>query len=166
MRPTIEYPSTTLRNTRKEFLKCVDCGCQTLPQNASKERPWAAAASLYISGRVNEGAVCFNCANKRRQTLGLPTEKEHGEIVSPTPLFETKLKNVHINAREYTWNVGTLESLLTKWRDECFRGFKNRELRFWLVAVNDEIIPATSFGSMPISDGDTVFIAMGAVAGG
>ena len=70
------------------------------------------------------------------------------------------------NAREYTWNVGTLESLLTKWRDECFCELKNRELRFWLVAVNDEIIPATSFSSMPISDGDTVFIAMGAVAGG
>ncbi len=161
-----ECPSTTLRNTRKHFVKCVDCGCQTLPQNASKDRRWAAAASLSISGGVNDGALCFNCANKRRETLGLPLEKEHGEVVSPTPVCETKLKNVRINTREYSWNVSTLESLLTKWRDECLRSFRNREIKFWLVAVNDEVIPATSFSSMPISDGDTIFIAMGAVAGG
>jgi hypothetical protein len=63
-----ECPSNTLRNTntRKQFVKCVDCGRQMLPQNASKERPWAAAASMFIGGRVNDGALCFNCANKRR----------------------------------------------------------------------------------------------------
>jgi sulfur carrier protein ThiS len=144
----------------------VDCGCQTLPQNASKECPWTAAASLYISGDVNDGALCFNCANKRRETLGLPLEKEHGEVVSPAPVCETKLKKVRINTREYSWKVSTLESLLTKWRDECLDSFKNMEIKLWLVAVNDEIIPATSFGSMPISDGDTIFIAVGAVAGG
>ena len=161
-----ECPSSMLRNTRKHFVKCVDCGCQRLPQNASKERHWTAAASLYISGGVNDGALCFTCANKRRETLGLPVEKEHGEVVSPTPVCETKLKTVRINTREYSWNVSTLESLLTKWRDESLGTFKNMEIKLWLVAVNDEIIPATSFGSMPVSDGDTIFIAMGAVAGG
>ena len=161
-----ECPSSLLRNTRKHFVKCVDCGCQTLPQNASKERPWTATASLYVSGAVNDGALCFNCANKRRETLGLPVEKEAGERVRASPACETKLKKVRINTREYSCNASTLESLLTKWRDECIRSFKNREIKFWLVAVNDEIIPATSFSSMPICDGDTIFIAMGAVAGG
>ena len=162
-----ECACSTVRNTRKHFLKCMDCGRQTLPQNASKERPWSAAASLYISGAVNSGALCFNCANKRREALGLPVEKEYGQVVSPTPLWETKRKKVCINTREYSWEISTLESLLTRWRDHCLpSNFKNREIKSWLVAVNDEIIPARSFSSMPISDGDTIFIAMGAVAGG
>ena len=162
----IECPSSTVRNLRKHFVKCVDCGCQTLPQNASKERPWTAAASLSISGGVNNGALCFNCANKRRERLGFPLVKEHCELVSATPVCERRLKKVRINTREYSWTVSTLESLLTTFRDESLASFKNREIKFWLVAVNDEIIPATSFTSMPISDGDTIFIAMGAVAGG
>ena len=115
---------------------------------------------------MNDGALCFICAIKRRETLGLPVEKEAGEGVRPSPECETKLKKVRINTREYSWNASTLESLLTKWRDECIRSFKNREIKFWLVAVNDEIIPATSFSSMTICDGDTIFIAKGAVAGG
>jgi hypothetical protein len=162
-----ECPSITVRNTRKVFVKCVDCGCQTLPQNASKEWPWTAAASLYIRGRANDGALCFSCANKRRETLGLPVEKKHSEPVKPAPLCETKLKNVRINTHSYSWEIGTLECLLTKWREDCLGpGFKHRPIKLWLVAVNDEIIPAASFSSMPISDGDMIFIAMGAVAGG
>ena len=162
-----ECAFSTLRNTRKHFVKCVDCGCQTLPQNASKERPWAAAASLYISGAVNDGALCFHCAEKRREILGVPVEKEYGEVVRPIPVFETKPKKVCINTHEYSWEISTLESLLAKWRDDCLgSNFKNKEIKSWLVAVNNEIIPATLFSSMPISNGDTIFIAMGAVAGG
>lgn len=161
-----ECPSITVRNARKHFVKCVDCGCQTLPQNASKERPWTAAASVYIRGRANDGALCFNCANKRRENLGLSWEQRI-EPPSSAPECQATLKHVCINTREYSWNVSTLESLLTKWHDECLDShFKNREIKFWIVAVNNEIIPATGFSSMPISDGDTIFIAMGAVAGG
>jgi hypothetical protein len=162
-----ERPSITVRNTRKHFVKCVDCGCQTLPQNASKKCAWTAAASLYIRDRANEGALCFNCANKRRETLGLPVEKKHSEPVKPAPVCETKLKNVRINTHEYRWKISTLESLLAKWRDDCLGPrFKHRPMKLWLVAVNDEIIPAASFSSMLISDGDMIFIAMGAIAGG
>lgn len=162
-----ECPSVTVRNVRKTFLKCVDCGCQTLPQNASKERPWTTAASLYIRGRVNDGALCFQCATERRKRLGLPVENTARDAVSSAPECQVVLKNVHINARKYSWTVGTLESLLAKWRDECLAPhFKNREINFWIVALNDEIIPATAFSSRPISEGDTILIAMGAVAGG
>lgn len=160
-----ECPSCMLRNARKHFLKCVDCGCQTLPQNVSKQRPWSAAASLYLSGFVNEGALCFDCANKRRAKLGLPIEKEHGDVVSPASGCETKLRKVRINTHECGWEISTLESLLIKWREED-QVFKNRDIKLWLVAVNDQIIPARSFSSTPISDGDKIFIAMGAVAGG
>lgn len=161
-----ECPSITVRNARKHFVKCVDCGCQTLPQNASKERPWTAAASLYIRGRANDGALCFNCANKRRENLGLSWEQRI-EPSRPAPECQATLKHVCINTREYNCSVSTLESLLTKWHDECLDShFKNRDFKFWIVAVNNEIIPATGFSSTSISDGDTIFIAMGAVAGG
>jgi hypothetical protein len=144
----------------------MDCGCQTLPQNATKEHAWTAAASLYIRGRANDGALCFTCANKRRETLGLSWE-QHIKPPSPAPECHATLKHVCINTREYSWTVSTLESLLTKWHDECLDSHsKNREIKFWIVAVNNEIIPATGFSSMPISDGDSIFIAMGAVAGG
>jgi sulfur carrier protein ThiS len=161
-----ECPSITVRNARKHFVKCVDCGCQTLPQNTSKERPWTAAASLYIRGRANDGALCFNCANKRRENLGPPWEQRI-EPPSAAPECQATLKHVCINTREYSWTVSTLESLLTKWHDECLTSHSNnREIKFWIVAVNNEIIPAARFSSTPISDGDSIFIAMGAVAGG
>jgi thiamine biosynthesis protein ThiS len=162
-----ECPSSTLRNTRKHFVKCVDCDCQTLPQNASKERPWAAAASLYISGLVNDGALCFNCANKRRGLLGLPLEKGVTRSEGPASTCESTLKKVRINTREYSWEISTLESLLTKWRDECLaKSFMRREIKYLIVAVNNEMIPANDFSSMPISDGDTICIVVGAVSGG
>lgn len=160
-----ESPSSMLRNTRKHFLKCVDCGGQTLPQYASKEHPWSAAASLYVRGRVNDGALCFSCATKRKETLGLPVENEHNETIFP--VCETKLKRVRINTHEYCWEISTLESLLDKWRGECLGpSFKYRSMKLWLVAINHEIIPPTSFVSRPVSDGDSIFIAMGAIAGG
>ncbi len=162
-----ECPSNTLRNTRKQFVKCVDCGCQMLPQNASKERPWAAAASMFISGRLNDGALCFNCANKRRGLLGLPLDKEVTRTVSAASTCEATLKKVRINSREYSWEISTLESLLTKWLDECFpKSFRSKESRLLLVAVNNAVIPASNFSSTPISDGDEITIAAGAVAGG
>ncbi len=161
-----ERPSSSLRTHRKHFVKCVDCRRQMLPQNAPKEQRWTAAASLCINGGVNDGALCFYCANKRREALGLAAEKEQGES-SPPPVCKPTLKRVRINAREYSWKVSTLESLLIKWRDESLSwSFKDREIRSWLVAINDEIIPARRFSSIPIFDGDTVFIAMGAIAGG
>ena len=162
-----ECPSTTQRNTRKTFVKCVDCGCQTLPQNASKERPWAAAASLYISGRVNDGALCFNCANRRKGLLGLPLEKEVAQTKGPFPRCEATLKKVRINSRECAWELSTLESLLTKWLDECFpKNFRSKDSRLLLVAVNSTVIPASNFSSTPISAGDEIIIMAGAVAGG
>lgn len=162
-----ESPSITLRNTRKHFVKCVDCGCQTLPQNASKERPWTAAASLYIRGRANDGALCFNCANKRRGLLGLPLEKEPTRTEVPAPKCEATLKKVRINTQEYSWEISTLASLLTKWRDECSpKFFRNNDIRLFIVAVNDNVIPASNFSSMPISDGDEIMIVAGMVAGG
>ena len=162
-----ESSSITLRNMRKHFVKCVDCGCQTLPQYASKERPWAAAASLYISGRVNDGALCFNCANKRRGLLGLPLEKEVTPTEVPASTCQATLKKVRINRREYTWEISTLESLLTKWLDECLpESFRNHDIRSFIVAVNNTVIPASNFSSMPISDGDEIMIVMGMVAGG
>ncbi|MGB8771238.1 MAG: hypothetical protein WCC92_16590 [Candidatus Korobacteraceae bacterium] len=162
-----ESPSIMLRNTRKHFLKCVDCGGQTLPQNASQVRPWTAAASLYIGRAVNDGALCFNCANKRREKLGLPVEKEHGEVMSPARIYETKLKRVRINTHEYVWEINTLESLLTKWREECLaKTFRNRNINHFIVAVNNEVIPASAFSALPISDGDMIDIAVGAISGG
>jgi sulfur carrier protein ThiS len=60
-----------------------------------------------------------------------------------------------------------LESLLTKWLDECFpKSFRSKESRLLLVAVNNAVIPASNFSSTPISDGDEITIAAGAVAGG
>jgi thiamine biosynthesis protein ThiS len=148
-------------------VKCVDCGCQTLPQNAPKDRPWAAAASLYITGQINDGALCFTCANKRRGVLGLPLEKEVGHTEGPAFTCEARLKKVRINAQAYSWEVSTLESLLTKWLDERFpKSFRTKDSRFLIVAVNDTVIPASNFSSMPISEGDEITIAAGAVAGG
>lgn len=156
-----ECPSSTVRNTGKHFVKCVDCRCQTLPQNAS---PWTAASTLYISGRVNDGALCFNCANKRRGALGLPLV-ETSE--SARPVCEATLKRVRINQREYSWEVSTLDSLLTKWRDESLsKTFKKRDIANFVVCVNKKLIIAPKFSSVTISDGDEIMIAAGAVGGG
>jgi thiamine biosynthesis protein ThiS len=74
---------------------------------------------------------------------------------------------VRINAQEYSWEVSTLESLLTKWLEECFpKSFRTKDSRLLLVAVNDTVVPASNFSSMPISEGDEITIAAGAVAGG
>jgi molybdopterin converting factor small subunit len=162
-----ERPSSTLRNARKHYLKCVDCGCQTLPRNTSDERPWAAAALLRISGRINDGPLCFNCANKRRELLRLPLEREVSVPVGAASTCQARQRNVRINSRECSWEIGTLESLVTKWCDECFpKGFKNKDPRSLLVAVNNNVIRVNDFSSTPISDGDEITIVVGAIAGG
>jgi hypothetical protein len=165
-----ERPSDSLRNQRKHFVKCVDCGCQTLPQNASKERPWAAAASLYISGRVNDGALCFNCANKRRELLGLPVQNDPD---SDTPTGECRRadfapasaatpKKIRINKREYAWDVNTLDSLIVKWTEQQFyKECTNPDARWWLVVINNKSVPAGDFGLVQISDGDEISIVLG-----
>ena len=162
-----EYSSSTSPNTRKQFLRCADCGCQTLSQNVSQERPWAAAASLYVSGRVNDGALCFDCANNRRAWLGLPPAREPARTEGQAPACEARVKKVRINTQEYSWEIGTLESLLTKWRDGYSpKSLRNRDIKLLLAAVNDVVIPARKFGSVPIFEGDAVTIVAGAIAGG
>ena len=157
-----ESPSRTLRNTRKHFVKCVDCGKQTLPQNASD---WTAAGAVYIKGRVNDGAMCPKCANKRREALGLPVE--HSESTEPVLVCSPTMKRVTINRREYIWEIDTLESLLTKWRAEYPNPtFQKRGLDRFMVAINNELVRTKDFSSVPISDGDTIVIAVGGVAGG
>jgi len=99
--------------------------------------------------------------------LGLPLEKEVTRSESPAPKCEATLKKVRIDTQEYNWEISTLESLLRKWRDECSpESFRNQDIRFFLVAVNDTVIPAGSFRSMLISDGDEITIVRGAIAGG
>ena len=163
-----QRPPTSFRNTRKHFVKCVDCGCQTLPQNASKERPWSAAASFYVVSRVNDGTLCFSCANKRRTLLGLPVEQSNGDLTSEcersvlAPAHESMLKIIRVNEREYTWNVTTLESLIEKWEDQYFYDeHKKVDCRWWRVVVNDAVISADDFSSVPISDGDEISIVLG-----
>ena len=158
-----ESPSSTLRNTRKHFVKCVDCRTQTLPQNASG---WTTAGSLNVSGRTNDGALCSSCANKRRKTLGLPVA-EHIEDPSPAPLRNATAKRLKINRREYCWEVSNLEAVLTKWRDEYLNPtFRKRDIKTLVVIVNDELVRTRDFSSVPISDGDTIVIMVGGVAGG
>jgi sulfur carrier protein ThiS len=155
-----ESPSSTLRNTRKHFVKCVDCRTQTLPQNAST---WTAASALFINGHVNDGALCLKCANKRRAALGLPVEVSE----TSAPVCDKGPKKIRINRREYSWEVSTLDSLLTKWRDEYPNPtFRNRKISHLVVTVNKELIRAKDFSSVPISDGDEITIAAGAIGGG
>jgi hypothetical protein len=162
-----QRPLTSFRNTRKHFLKCVDCGCQTLPQNASKEC-WGAAASLYINGHINDGALCVQCGNKRRALLGELAEPESGETLTSydrprlAPESEMLLKKVRINEQEYSWNVSTLGSLIEKWKDQVFYAeYKKVDTRWWHVVVNHRCIPAQDFSLLPISDGDEISIVMG-----
>jgi hypothetical protein len=165
-----ERPSASLRNQRKHFVKCVDCSCQTLPQNAPRERLWAAAATLYITGRVNDGALCFQCANKRREVLGLPIEKEPDsdttkvecERAESAPASGATPKKIRINNREYIWDVSTLDSLIVKWREQHFHDkYKNLDARWSLVVINNRSIHAIDFSSVPISHGDEIFIVLG-----
>jgi hypothetical protein len=162
-----QRPPASFRNTRKHFLKCVDCGCQTLPQDASKER-WGAAASLYINGYLNDGALCFQCWSKRRALLGLPAEQDGSETLTSydrqvlAPANETLLKKVRVNEQEYSWNVSTLGSLIDKWKDQFFYAeYKKVDTRWWRVVINHRCIPAQDFSSVPISDGDEISIVMG-----
>ena len=157
-----ECPSSTLRNTRKHFVKCVDCRTQTLPQNAAN---WTASGALHISGRVNDGVLCRKCANKRREALGLPVE--HSQSTEATPVCAPTMKRVTINRRECVWEIDNLESLLTKWRSEYPNPtFQKRALDRFVVAINDELVRTKDFSSVPISDGDTIIITVGGVAGG
>ena len=163
-----QQPLTALRNTRKHFLRCVDCGCQTLPQHASEKRPWAAAASLHIAGCVNHGALCFNCANRRRALLGRPVEqngpvtKSGFQPVGPASAGEATLKTVRVNQQEYAWKITTLASVIERWKDHCFyEEHKKIDSRWWRVVVNDVVISAKDFGSLPICDGDEISIVLG-----
>lgn len=158
----------SFRNTRKQFVKCVDCGCQTLPQNASKERPWSAAASLYVSGRVSDGALCFSCANNRRVLLGRPLEQDNGDLKSDCerPVLaaanESTCKRIRINDRGYEWKVTSLESLIEEWKHQSFYDeYEELDSRWWRVFVNHRCIPAEHFASVAISDGDEISIVMG-----
>ena len=162
---------TTLRNSRKQFVKCVDCGCQTLPHNASQAGTWSAAASLCISGRVNEGVLCPSCANARREILGLPldasrTPRNLPAAACPAVLLAT-VKTVRINGQEYRWEIGSLESLVVQWCAAVFpRSVVEQGIKFLLVSVNDDLIRTKDFGSIPIADGDEITIVTGSRLGG
>ena len=152
------------RNQRKHFVKCVDCGCQTLPQNAPKERPWAAAATLHISGRIDDGALCFACANKRRVSLGLPIEKEPGSGMPSASACARMAasKRVTINNQEYTWEVTALDSVILKWKEKQLdERFRHVDAAWWLVVVNNRSIPAGDFSSVQVYDGDEISIVLG-----
>ena len=159
---------TSFRNPRKHFVKCVDCGCQTLPQNASGERPWSAAASLHVAGKVNDGALCSLCANKRTRLLGLPVEKNDGDLKSDrggpvsTSTSDSLAKTIRINDRAYTWNITTLQALIEEWKRQYFYdAYKQLDGRWWRVLVNQRWIPADDFASVAICDGDDISIVMG-----
>jgi hypothetical protein len=104
--------------------------------------------------------------------LQVETEVDHSERPSPTPACEATLKKVSINRSEYSWVVSTLDSLLTKWRDECFPKLKKDDPLLtlknapFIAAVNGKVIPETDFTSTPISDGDAILIVLGGIAGG
>jgi hypothetical protein len=159
---------TSFRNPRKHFLKCVDCGRQTLPQNASRDRPWSAAASLHVAGRINEGALCFSCANRRSALLGLPVEQNDtystSDCVRPVSgsANDSRPKRIRINDLEYTFKVTTLQALIEEWkRQYFFQEYKQLDSRWWRVFVNQKCIPADIFASVAICDGDNVSIVMG-----
>lgn len=158
----------SFRNTRKHFVKCVDCDCQTLPQNASKERAWTATASLSIAGRINDGALCFSCANKRRTSLGLTLEQGNCQCLRSKcertggTANESMVKTIRVNEREYVWSISTLETVLERWKDQLFYDeYKKVDSRWWRVVVNGAVVAADDFSSMPISDGDVISIVMG-----
>jgi molybdopterin converting factor small subunit len=156
-----------MRNTRKHYLKCVDCGCQTLPRNATEQRPWTAAGLLRIVGHINDGPLCFICANERRRTLGLPLLTGATVLAVAASTGQLTQKHVRINSRDCCWEVDTLESVVARWSEECFpRAFKNKDPRLLLVAVNNLVIRAKDFNSTPISEGDEITIVVGAIAGG
>lgn len=151
-------------NERKRFVKCVDCGCQTLPRSARTAGQWAAAAALYTNGRVNEGALCPQCANRRRLALGLDAVKAPCNRMAEgcAPTATAMPKRVTINKQEYAWELTTLDSLIVKWKEQHLdEKYRNLDPSWWLVVVNDQAIAAGDFASVPISDGDAVSIVLG-----
>jgi len=164
-------PPNSLRNTRKHSVRCIDCSTQMLPQFASAERPWTTAAVLRVPGRSNDGALCFDCGNKRRALLGLPVVQDPGELLKdnrdrrvPADQIETTRKKIRVNRREHEWTVGTLHSLIAKWKDHvAYDEYKNREmdLKKWVVIVNDRKISPEEFNSFPVADGDEISIVSG-----
>ena len=77
------------------------------------------------------------------------------------------MKKVTINRRQYIWEIDNLESLMTKWRAEYPNPtFQKRRLDSFVVAINDELLRTKDFSSVPLSDGDTIVITVGGVAGG
>ena len=160
-----ERPLTWPRGQRKDFLKCVDCARQTLPQNAAAERPWAAAATLRIAGRVNDGALCPPCARTRRQMLGLPVEEETVDASELPRASAAGPKTIRVNTQECRWDVDTVESLLLKWRgQQTYEMYQNMDLRWTMVVLNDRPIPPERFGSVVLCDGDQVTIVAGRAA--
>jgi len=164
-------PSTSIRNTRKHYVKCVDCGTQTLPQNASGERSWTLAAALRIDGRINDGALCFECGNKRKVLLGVPVPQDESKVVkgkfdrpAPAGPIQATLKKIRVNKREHAWEVSTIHSLLLKWKDHyAYDEYKNRELdlKKWVVLVNAKQISPDEYSSLPVGDGDEICILSG-----
>jgi len=129
------------------------------------------AAALRLPGRINDGALCFECGNKRRALLGLPVEQDDREVLKgkcdrPVPAgpIEAAQRKVCINKREHTWEVSTLYSLIAKWKDHyAYDEYKNRDmdLRKWVVLVNDRQISPEEFSSLPVVDGDKISIMSG-----
>lgn len=166
-----ERQYTSLCNARKSFIKCVDCCRQTLPQNVTTEEPWVSASALYTKGSANDGVLCFQCANKRRMQLGLPlvaskmiapvsTQPSAGDATAAT--CEKTFKNIRINTRKYSGEIGSLEALVAKW---CAATFPNvvqsQDRKFLLVAINNTRIQAEDFSSTPIAEGDDITILVG-----
>jgi hypothetical protein len=102
--------------------------------------------------------------------LGLPAEQEpasgtpkgQGGRAEFGPASTAAPKKIRINKQEYTWDVSTLDSLVAKWRErQCYEQHKTPDASWSLVVINNRTIPAIDFSSVPISDGDEIFIVLG-----
>jgi hypothetical protein len=101
--------------------------------------------------------------------LALPLEKETGSDSAKgtgdgrefAPASAATPKKICINKREYTWDISNLDSLIVKWREQFYEDYKNLDASWSLVLINGRRIPAIDFSSVPISDGDEIFIVLG-----
>jgi sulfur carrier protein ThiS len=117
-----------------------------------------------MDGRLNDGPLCFPCANRRREALGLAIHEDPRSPVARgfAPAATATAKKVTINSQEYTWELSTLASLIEKWKARQLDDrFGKANAGWWLVVVNDGSIPAADFGSVLISDGDEISIVLG-----
>jgi sulfur carrier protein ThiS len=117
-----------------------------------------------MNGRLNEGALCFQCANRRREALGLAVDEAPRSHIATrsAPAATSTAKKVTVNNQKYTWELTTLDSLIVKWKErQLDEKFRTLDASWWLVVVNDRSIPAADFSSVPISDGDEISIVLG-----